>query len=224
MSHIHKYTNEQLEERYNVFIETIKTEFADDSRLDALLHMYSMEEMGPNLIMAPASANDWFHNAYIGGYIDHVLNVLKSCKMMNILFAKMGGTVNYTTEELAFVALHHDLGKLGTKDQPYYVEQTSEWHRKNQGSLFTFNPNVGNKMTVTDRGLLTLNAYDIKYSTEEWLAIKVSDGMYEETNKYYLMSNIPSHKLKTNLPYIIHWADHMASIAEYDMWKKTLNN
>ena len=29
-----------------------------------------------------------------------------------------------------------------------------------------------------------------------------------------------SRSLKNHLPYIIHWADHMATQAEYDEWKR----
>ena len=37
--------------------------------------MYSMEELGLNLMLSPLSGNVNYHNAYEGGYIDHVMNV-----------------------------------------------------------------------------------------------------------------------------------------------------
>ena len=49
---MHKYNEKQLEENYNKFIEVIKKSF-DGERLEKLLHMYSMDELGPNLLVSP---------------------------------------------------------------------------------------------------------------------------------------------------------------------------
>ena len=53
----------------------------------------------------------------------------------------------------------------------------------------------------------------------EYLAIKCSDGMYDDSNKQYLKTFKPENSFHTSLPYIIHWADHMATRAEYTEWK-----
>ena len=213
-----QYSDKQLEEKYNVFIEMIQSLFSDSDRVDSILGLH--EYMAEHLIMAPASGIVWYHNVYYGGYIDHVTNVINNVKLMAALFYKQGGKINFKQEEMVFAALFHDFGKLGTYKDPYYIPQESEWHIKNKGELFVTNEAL-DKITVTDRSLLMLQEYAIKYSQTEWLAIKTSDGMYDETNKYYLVANIPGHKLKTNLPYVLHWADHMASVQEYDKWKYT---
>jgi len=51
---IRNYTEEQLEANYNKFIEAIKKVFSGE-RLEKLLHMYSPEELGTELAIAPAS-------------------------------------------------------------------------------------------------------------------------------------------------------------------------
>ena len=66
-----KHTEKQLEENYNKFLEALKKSFSGE-RLKKLLHMYSMDELGPNLMLSPASGNVNYHNAYEGGYIDPV--------------------------------------------------------------------------------------------------------------------------------------------------------
>ena len=38
---------------------------------------------------------------------------------------------NYTTEELVFSAINHDLGKFGDFDHEAVVEQTDEWRKQN---------------------------------------------------------------------------------------------
>jgi len=53
------------------------------------------------------------------------------------------------------------------------------------------------------------------------LGIKLTDGLYDEANKPYYMSRTADSKLKTNLGYVMHQADHMAARIEYEMWAKT---
>ena len=54
---------------------------------------------------------------------------------------------------------------------------------------------------------------------QEFLAIKLTDGLYEEANKGYLMTYMDDFQLKTNLPTILHQGDMMASKLEYEEWK-----
>jgi hypothetical protein len=53
----------------------------------------------------------------------------------------------------------------------------------------------------------------------EYQAIKIHDGMYDDANKPYFVSRSPQSKLKTNLPIILHHADHMASVIEFERWR-----
>ena len=53
----------------------------------------------------------------------------------------------------------------------------------------------------------------------EYLGLKLADGIYEEANKGYYMSFNPDFELQTNLPYIVHQADMIASKIERDKWK-----
>jgi hypothetical protein len=50
--------------------------------MEQLLHMYSENELGIELTIAPASGKLHFHSAYVGGYIDHVMNVCKNSMCM----------------------------------------------------------------------------------------------------------------------------------------------
>ena len=134
------YSEQQLKENYDKFITFVKKAFASQpERLEKLLHMYSEEELGMELTVAPASGRLHFHSAYVGGYIDHVMNVCKNAIGQMTQFKNNGGTIDFEVEELLFAALHHDLGKLGDGNHPYYVPNPSDWHVKNQGAIFTQN-------------------------------------------------------------------------------------
>ena len=162
---IRNYNETQLEENYNRFIAAIKKVFTGD-RLEKLLHMYSPDELGNELAMAPASGKLNFHSAYPGGYIDHVMNVATNAYKIKKMFEASGGIINFTDEELLFAAFHHDLGKLGDGKEPYYLPQTSEWHQKNKKEYFTHNPKL-QYFDVTDRAFWLLNQYGIPYTEKE---------------------------------------------------------
>ena len=203
------YTEKQLKENYDKFITFVKKAFASQpERLEKLLHMYSEEELGMELTVAPASGKLYFHSAYIGGYIDHVMNVCKNAIGQMTQFKNNGGTIDFEVEELLFAALHHDLGKLGDGVHPYYIPQESEWHRKNQGSIFTQNGEL-HYMDVTHRAIWLLQKYDIPFTQKEMLGIMLADGLYNEASKKYFISYTEEFSLKTELPYLLHWADHM---------------
>jgi hypothetical protein len=212
------YTEKQLVKNYENFIAQLSTYFSGD-RLSKLQKLYDENEYGYRLMTAPASSKEHFHNAYVGGYLDHINNVLTTSFDVCNLYKHRGGTIDFTDEELAFSAIHHDLGKLGDKEQgEYYLPQDSDWHRTNKGEIYKFNPDL-QYMDVTDRSLFILQQYGIVCTWKETLAIKLSDGLYHEANVPYLKSYSSDHELKTNLPRIIHIGDYISCRCEWDQWK-----
>jgi hypothetical protein len=115
--------------------------------------------------------------------------------------------------------MHHDLGKVGDLDEDYYIPQDSEWHRKNQGSIFKHNPKL-QYMSVTDRSLFLLQHFEIPMSEWEYIGLRLTDGMYEDANKTYYMNYNPDWSLRSNIAYILHQADMMATHIEYDQWMR----
>lgn len=201
-------SEEKIEQNYNKFMEYINA----DPRAEQLIAMY--EVMKDELTMAPASGKAHFHNAWPGGYLDHVLRVTEVALKMASLYKTFEGDVNFTKQELIFAALHHDLGKLGNPDEgPHYVDQDSDWHRK-RGEMYKLNDNI-QYFKVTDRALFLLQKFNIPITQTEWLAIKLSDGLYDDGTKSYLVNFAP-YAMKTNLPRLIHWSDHMACSIEND--------
>jgi hypothetical protein len=205
-------TEEELKANYNRFIEILKKYFTGE-RLEKLLFMYSPDELGLNLTVSPASGNKSYHNAYDGGYIDHIFNVCKNALKVKELFIQLGGKPDFTDEELLFTALHHDLGKLGIKGELHYVANDSDWHIKNRGEYYKRNENI-TFMSITDRTFFTLNHYGIQYNEKEYFGMKLTDGLYDEDNTKYLKVYDASKAVKSNLPHLIHWADHMSTVIE----------
>jgi len=210
-------TEEQLLQNWNDLMLVIDKNF-EGERKDRLKAMYkSFQE---RMMFTPASGNINYHNAFVGGYVEHVLRVCKCASQTYMLWKSMGSSMEgYTLEELMFAALNHDLGKYGDLEKDLYVPNPSEWHRKNQGSLWNLNAEL-NWMPVQHRSLWLLQQHDIKYSQNEMIAIMVHDGLYDESNSVYYKPYGEGKQLKTNLAYVIHQADLMASKIEYEIWKK----
>ena len=206
-------TETQILNNWTVFIGNIQ-QYISEPRRTSLLKMYN--DFKDELIIAPGSGNLNYHNCFPGGYIDHVNRVV-NCSILLYETWKLAGAsiLGFTKEELVFSAINHDLGKAGEKDKPYYIPNPSEWHRKNQGAMYELNTNL-TFMKVPDRSLFTLQKYNISISENEYLAIKLHDGMYNDANKGYYMAFKPEFGLQTNLCYILHHADHLASRIEHD--------
>lgn len=203
----------KIVENYNEFMSLIDL----DTRSENLKKMY--EDLGDQLTLAPASSTLHHHNAFPGGYLDHVLRVYNISKQVAKLYRDNNGSLDFTANELRFAALHHDLGKLGEPGNPYYLEQDSDWHIKNQGKMYKYNGD-GQYMNVTDRALYMLQNYDIKITQNEWLAIHLSDGMYDKANEKYYNHNLHPYPFKTNLPHIIHTADYLSTMIEKERTKQ----
>ena len=213
-------TPEQLQQNYDKLIQLVKDTFDGDKR-DNLLKMY--EHFKDRIIFAPASGKEHYHNAMVGGYVEHILHIIDFSLQIKEMWEKNGAIIDFTDEELIFAAMHHDLGKVGDMEHDYYIPEDSDWHRKNTGSIFKHNPKL-EFMTVTDRALFLLQHFGIKMTENEYLGLKLTDGMYEEANKSYYVSYSPDRQLKTNIAYILHQADMMASHIEYDQWKRGEHN
>ena len=209
-------TAEQIQENWYQLRSFITNTFEGD-RLEKLNKMYDHFE--DRMVMAPASGKEQYHNAHVGGYVEHVLHVIDCAMKITNLWASEGATINFTTEEVIFAAMHHDLGKVGDMDKDYYVPQESEWHRKNRGEIFTHNGDLS-YMTVTDRAIFLLGQFQIPMSENEYIGLRLTDGLYEEANKSYYMSYNPDWALKSNIAYVLHQADMMATHVEFDLWNR----
>lgn len=206
---MNKLSAEQMMENLNKFYKLIDTHITD--RKDKLIDFY--KEIEELLVMAPASTKLDHHNCFPGGYLDHVVRVVEASLVYQKVWDKFGQKKTYKDEELVFAAINHDLGKLGTIDKPIYIQNDSQWHIEKQGALYKYNPQVTH-MRIADRSLFYLQQKGIEVTENEYLAIKLHDGLYEEGNKPYFMTYNKDTELKSNLVHILHHADMMASRVE----------
>jgi len=204
---------QEIQNNWLKFTTTIE-EYISSPRKEKLLEFYNKYE--DRLMLMPAAHKKEYHNAFPGGYIDHVNRVVECALLQSELWEKMGADMTtFTKEELVFSAINHDLGKMGDEEQDSYIPQTDKWRRDKLGEDYMFNNKVP-FASVPDRGLWMLQQHDVKYSFNEMIAIQTHDGLYDPANDKYLKGFMPEQKPRTSLPFILHQADMMAARIEFE--------
>jgi len=206
---------EQIKVNFETFNEVLETSFKGE-RLKKLKKLTDI--LKERMMFAPASTKDWFNNAFPGGYLDHILRVNKVANQLHKLYAfHNANTETYTEEELNFISLFGQLGKLGDWNNEYFTKNDSDWHVKNLGMVYKFNPEVP-AMKIYDRTIFLLQDAGIKLSHNEYLAIRNQEGLFDESNKFYFYSGQKETKFRTHLPLLLHQAIQTAQEIEYQTW------
>jgi hypothetical protein len=204
---------EQIQSNLQQFYANIE-QYIAEPRKSQLLNLYKGQE--ELLALAPASSKASFHNSFPGGYVDHINRVVTAALAVSTVWMEFGADIaTFTREELVFSAINHDLGKLGLDGKPRYIPNDSEWHVKNQGANYKPNAELP-FLPVQDNSLFILQSAGIQLSVNEYIAIKIHDGLYDDGNKAYLISGQNESKLRSALPLILHQADMLASRVEWE--------
>lgn len=160
-----------------------------------------VDGLGDRLAICPASSRLEYHNATAGGLVEHSLrvltNALKLCKTFGWDLPK---------DSLIIGCLMHDLGKVGDHEKDLYLPQDSDWHRDKLGEMYKHNRDM-QYMTVPDRGVWLCQHFGLRLTQAEWLAIKLNDGQYDETNAPYKMK-------EPRLADVVHIADVISTKQE----------
>ena len=206
-------TAEQIQSQWDKFIGYIN-EYISPDRAKKLVSFY--EQHKEEIMLMPASHKKAYHNCFPGGYIDHVNRVVECALKLTSVWSDMGiNKDTFTLEEVVFSAINHDLGKMGDGEEYAHVPSTDQWRKKNLGEMYTFNTKIS-YMSVPDRSIYLLTSNNIEVSPNEWLGIKLHDGLYDPANEPYYKTYLPETKPRTSLPFIIHHADMMATRIEFE--------
>jgi hypothetical protein len=199
---VNKISEEQVVKNIETVKKLIET-FDKSEKKDRVNRVKAMMDgpIGQEFFTAPASQKEDWHNCFPGGLCDHSLRVVSY--LMKISSTLCPGKFDPGT--LVFVGMFHDLRKVGDGVEPYYVPNSSDWHRK-QGNLYEVNKHCV-FMPVQERSLYILQNNGIELTSDEYLAIRLHDGQYDETNKRYALH-------EPDLALLIHFADRWAMAVE----------
>lgn len=202
-----------IQSNWELFIANIESHITGE-RKQKLLDFYNKYQ--ERIMLMPAAHKKEYHNAFPGGYVEHVNRVVRCALKQMDLWAEEGADMTtFTKEELVFSAINHDLGKMGSETEESYIPQTDKWRKEKLGEDYMFNTKVP-FASVPDRGLFMLQSHGIQYTFNEMLAIQTHDGLYDDANKKYLFAYMPEQKPRTSLPFILHQADLMAARIEFE--------
>jgi hypothetical protein len=112
-------TAEQIQNNWNVFLGIIE-EHISSPRKEKLLEFY--DQYAERIMLMPAAHKKEYHNAFPGGYVEHVIRVVRCALKQHQLWADENADMSgYTVEELVFAAINHDLGKMGDDQYESYI-------------------------------------------------------------------------------------------------------
>ena len=147
---------EQIKKNYEKYVNFCRKYLNDDNK-DAFERF--IEDFGEKLIMCPASQRDAYHSSFPGGLVLHSINVLN---MFTHTFIKNPSESELKT--LVTISLLHDIGKLGTLEEDYYIESFDKWRN------YTINENL-KSLSAAHRTIQILNNYGFKLTDDEFTAI-----------------------------------------------------
>lgn len=157
---------------------------------------------------APASTR-WHLNKEFG-LLEHSLNVAEGMLLLREGFACRRLPIkesDITVESCIIVGLMHDLGKAGTRNNPYYLKKEPTDKQKQYGYKayppYEYNTKLKPVMTVPQRSVRTIMEAGFPLTDDEYQAILIHDGQYVPENKAYACKEEP-------LSLLAHYADSWA--------------
>ena len=104
-----------IQSNWELFITNIESHIIGE-RKQKLLDFYNKYQ--ERIMLMPAAHKKEYHNAFPGGYVEHVNRVVRCALKQMDLWAEEGADMTtFTKEELVFSAINHDLGKMGSEDR-----------------------------------------------------------------------------------------------------------
>ena len=88
---------EQIQANWDKLLGYINT-YISEPRREKLIEFYN--KFSDRIVMMPASHKKEYHNAFPGGYVEHVLNITNAVKKVYSTWKECGAHINFTEEEM----------------------------------------------------------------------------------------------------------------------------
>lgn len=126
-----------------------------------------LDKNSERIMLAPASTKREYTCCHPGGLVEHSLRVLQNVAKLRQVYNL---TETISTSSVILVSLFHDIGKVGTDNKDYYVDNTSDWHRDKLGIYY----NVAERfqhIPASQLSLMQLAKQNVEIDMDEWYAI-----------------------------------------------------
>jgi hypothetical protein len=176
---------------YNKILGLINGIFPDGENKTNILNLFGF--LGDRYTVAPASSRSSFYSSFPGGLCYHTLNLVRWVGKLSGLLS----STPHSKETLLLVCLLAELGKVGDLKEDYYI-QAGDWQRKN-GTNYIINP-VLQYMRPVQRSLYLAQHFNIRLTSDEYIAILLQEGQHDEANSSYKFK-------ESELSTILHFAN-----------------
>lgn len=198
-----KYTSKELVKLWDKY-DALVHRYINSDRIEQIEKLFN--KIDEKFVLTPCSTR--YYGNYEGGLIQHSINTIAAALYVRKFFIQMGIEMERipTKESCVFCAALHDIGKVGTENNEYYVTETSKWHIDNLNQFYKKNNEIIN-LYHSDRTIYLLQKYNIKISEEEYQAIVSHDG------EYYMKNTSYKHRVEL-LTRILREADMLAFVVQ----------
>jgi len=183
--------DKDLQKRYEELKLKVKT------RADEFTGLMDYIEAETEWLTAPASTR--FHLCKESGLLEHSINVAETLiRIKNTLYPFI------EDESCVIVAFLHDLGKVGSPNEPLYIKNKPTENQKRAGYGPTYPYSYNNRLTYLSVPIRSLY-YALPFLTlteEETQAIAYHDGQYVDDNRSVAKNECP---LTLLLQYADNW-------------------
>ena len=168
-------TAEQIMEMYEAITSRVES-LNDEKSVNQIKKLF--EDFSDRIIETPGNGNTDLAYCYPGGYIHELYDIITTVEQLcNIWEATY-------TQSLIKSTILHSLGKLGDESGSYFIPTKDKW-RLDRGEKYEYNNNIV-FMLVPDRTFYLIQKYGITLTQNEYLNIKLINGLYDESNDKYL--------------------------------------
>lgn len=178
------------QELFKEFTDLLELRVASE-RKEKFLTLLSDYET--TLKSAPASMFLDNNYCYEGGLLQFAINTYNFGLGLCKLYKSTDIALDFNLEEFTVAALFNSIGLCGVDEDSFFVEETSDWHRKNLNRGYKFN-DAAKFLVASDKSLYLLQKY-VTLSYNEYVAIKIQAGLYDDSASKYLQ--IPETKKVT---------------------------
>jgi hypothetical protein len=155
---------ELLAKNFESFMKMVEAKLANRTGYENLFKF--LEKNVGEIASAPAATHIHYGGAYDGGLVEMALQTLKFAAKLNVAYES-----SIPADSLVVCTLFSLLGAHGTDQAPFFLWNDSEWHRKNQGAIYTINPKLAN-YSIPNLSIWRLSQLGFNLSPEELQVIQ----------------------------------------------------
>jgi hypothetical protein len=168
-------TAEQIMEMYEAITSRVES-LNDEKSVNQIKKLF--EDFSDRIIETPGNGNTDLAYCYPGGYIYELYDIITTVEQLCNVWETT------CTQSLIKSTILHSLGKLGDENGSYFIPTKDKW-RLDRGEKYEYNNNIV-FMLVPDRTFYLIQKYGIILTQNEYLNIKLINGLYDESNDKYL--------------------------------------